>query len=453
MTSDRPRLNLVAYDYLKAAVHKHCRENLGQETVRPLILRRLERSRLQTGTPLTYGELQSMTSELIGIDDGVLQKAAKLNRRRGKVGGLGGLRVGVWKWAALGSAGLVGLVWVANLPVPPVRWTVARVAPVVLLPSFFSMDHHYRGAIASVEKADQLVNKATSTEDLTLGEQTLKEAQGHLDNIPVWFLGYYPQTYCTFVGCRWRFTYDEFERARKLVARTEAVVFQEKNAQVKLQEGIKAVEAGKAAVTGATDFPTRTQAITQWQSGIDQLKEIPPNTLAHQQLGPKLEAYTRDLQTVSQNAGSIQVTGDKLTIAQQYAWEAAKIAQHGPHPAETWQQVMELRRSAVQRLKQMQPSDANYREAQLKLVEYERDLGIAQQKINIERQSKQALQRAKRAIAQWQTRAARNPSDPSLLGELNSIINELGQVSPNTVADQEAQQLRKQVQTELKSIQ
>ncbi|MGD1937803.1 MAG: hypothetical protein ACFCA4_09650 [Cyanophyceae cyanobacterium] len=454
MASDRPRLNRIAYEYLKEAVHKHCRENAGQDAVRPLILQRLERSRLQTGEPLTYDELKLLVSELINFDDGIIRKAAKLNGKRAKSGGgTRRLGTGIGKWVAVGSVGLVALVWVANLPFPPIRWTVARVTPIVLLPSFFSMDHHYRGAIASTEQADQLVNKATSVEDLALGAQKLEDAQGHLDNIPVWFLGYYPRAYCTFVGCQWRFTYDEFQQTRKLVARTEAVVFQEQNAQTKLQEGIEAVEAGKAAVTGATDFPARTAGIAQWQAGIDQLKEIPPNTLAHTQLGPKLEAYTRDLQTVSQNAGSVQVTGDKLAIAQRYAWEAAKMAQHGPHPAETWEQVVKLRQSAVQRLKQMQPSDANYRDAQLKLVEYERDLGIAEKKVTLERRSNQALQQAKQAIAQWQTRASKNPSDPALVGTLNNIINKLDQVKPNTVASGEAQQLRKQAEAKLKSVQ
>lgn len=452
MASDRPRLNRIAYDYLKAEVHQHCRNNPGQEAVRPLILRRLERSRLQTGAPLTYGELKSLTNELIGFDDRVVRKAAQLNGKPAR-GKKGGSEFWIWKWVAMGGVGLVGLIWLANLPFPPVRWTVARVAPIVLLPSFFSMDHNYRGAIAAVEQADQLINKATSMADLELGEQKVKDAQGHLDNLPVWSLGYYPKAYCTFVGCQWKFTYDEFERARKLVARTEAVVFQEKNAQTKLAEGVKAVEAGKAAVTGAKDFPSRTQAIAEWQAGIDLLREVPPNTLAHRQLGPKLQAYTRDFQTVSQNAGSTQVTGDKLAIAQQYAWEAAKAVQNGPHPADTWQRVVDLRRSAVQRLKQMQPSDANYRAAQLKLVEYERDLGIAEQKVTLERQSEQALQRAKDAIARWQTRATRNPSDPNLLGDLTSIMNQLDQVQPDTVASREAQQLRKQAEDRLKSVQ
>ncbi len=90
------------------------------------------------------------------------------------------------------------------------------------------MDYHYRQAIAKVEQADQLVNSATSPADLTLGEVKVIEAQKHLDNLPVWFLGYWPQ-YTFWFG--WQFTLDEFKSARANVGRMVAKVFQEKNAQ------------------------------------------------------------------------------------------------------------------------------------------------------------------------------------------------------------------------------
>ncbi|MBC6477843.1 MAG: hypothetical protein GDA56_08670 [Hormoscilla sp. GM7CHS1pb] len=74
---------------------------------------------------------------------------------------------------------------------------MARTAPILLFPSYMSMDRNYRGAIASIEQVDQLVNKATSAADFELGVQKIKQAQAHLDALPVWFLGYYPQRYCT----------------------------------------------------------------------------------------------------------------------------------------------------------------------------------------------------------------------------------------------------------------
>jgi hypothetical protein len=74
-----------------------------------------------------------------------------------------------------------------------IRRPVSRVAPIILLPSYISMDRNYRQAIALVEQADQLVNQATSLADLELGAKKVQEAQKSLDALPVWFLGYEPQ--------------------------------------------------------------------------------------------------------------------------------------------------------------------------------------------------------------------------------------------------------------------
>ncbi|WP_206600985.1 hypothetical protein, partial [Brachyspira hyodysenteriae] len=125
---------------------------------------------------------------------------------------------------------------------PMIRWPVARTAPILLLPSYISMDYHYRHAIARVEQADQLINQATSPGDLTLGEVKVKEAQQHLDALPVWFLGYWPQ-YTFWLG--WQFTLDEFETARASVGRMEAKVFQEKNAVEKLNQAEQALNTAK----------------------------------------------------------------------------------------------------------------------------------------------------------------------------------------------------------------
>jgi len=69
------------------------------------------------------------------------------------------------KWTAIVLGSAAGVVWVVNLPYPMIRLPVAKTAPILLLPSFISMDHHYRGVLAAVEQADQLVNKATANEE------------------------------------------------------------------------------------------------------------------------------------------------------------------------------------------------------------------------------------------------------------------------------------------------
>jgi hypothetical protein len=109
-----------------------------------------------------------------------------------------------------------------------IRRPVARTAPIILLPSYISMDRNYRQAIAKVEQADQLVNQATSAADLELGAEKVQQAQKHLDALPVWFLGYEPRLFMTWFRFSWLFTLDEFKAARASVGRMEAKVFQEK---------------------------------------------------------------------------------------------------------------------------------------------------------------------------------------------------------------------------------
>ena len=105
--------------------------------------------------------------------------------------------LGKIKFAAIFVASTAGILWVVNLPYPMIRQPVAQAAPLLLLPSFMSMDRHYRGAIDSLEQADQLISKATSSADIERGGEKVKEAKKHLENLPVWFLGYYPQRYCS----------------------------------------------------------------------------------------------------------------------------------------------------------------------------------------------------------------------------------------------------------------
>ena len=87
--------------------------------------------------------------------------------------------------------GVAGLVGVTNLPYPMIRKPVVEKAPLILLPSYRSMDRNYRQAIANVEQADQLTNQATSKPDIKLAEEKVQVAQTNLDALPVWwFLGY-----------------------------------------------------------------------------------------------------------------------------------------------------------------------------------------------------------------------------------------------------------------------
>lgn len=79
----------------------------------------------------------------------------------------------------------VGVIYLLNLPYATIRRPVAAKAPILLLPSYISLDRHYRLAINTFEQAQQLIDNATTPADLALGEQTLDQAQKNLDALPI----------------------------------------------------------------------------------------------------------------------------------------------------------------------------------------------------------------------------------------------------------------------------
>ncbi|MDA0266155.1 MAG: hypothetical protein O2890_13005 [Cyanobacteria bacterium] len=436
-----PRLNHRAYTLLADELKRLVKGPL-EEVRRDIVLRRLTKFTLQEGTPLTYGEIKAAIEDIFPeFKEAVLHKAARANRSS-----MG--KFGLIKTALLGLTVSAGGLWVLNLPYPMIRWPVARVAPIVLLPSYISMDHSYRQAISLVEQADQLVNQATSTQDIELGVDKVTQAQKHLDRLPVWFLGYFPKTYCTFAGCTWRFTLDEFQAARKAVGRMEAKIFQEQNAFTLLDQGTSEVDAAKAQYQAAPTTEEKTAAAIAWQAGMDKLNEIPAETLAGRQAQTKLNAYGRDFEQVAGLLAGGSRSSTLIDAAKQFAWTASTEAQNPPHSQENWQRFMGLWQQAIDRLEKIAPEDAGYDEAQAMLAEYTNNLGIVQGKLTVE----------KTAVAAWDIAQSRNTNLWGRSGEMSpgdyarevqSIIYELKKIESGTTPYEEAQILLRSLEAEL----
>ncbi len=435
------RLNERAYNLLAKEIQRLAPGDL-EAVRRDIVLRRLNRFRVQTGEPVTFGELKEAIEDIFPeFDDRVLKQAIRANRQQRPLKLLGG--------ALMGSAIAAGSLWFLNLPYPMIRWPVSKAAPIVLLPSFMGMDHHYRQAISLVEQADQLVNQATSAEDIRLGAEKVQMAQKHLDKLPVWFLGYYPSAYCTLFSCTWAFTYDEFESARKEIGRMEAKVFQETNAQTALAEGSAAVEAAKQKYQSAATTEEKMAALTAWQAGMDKLNEVAPETLAGRQSLTKLEAYQRDFSQVSGLLAGGNRTTTLIDAAKQFAWTASVEAQNPPHPPETWARIAGLWEQAIARLEQVPPEDVGYNEAQKLLAEYQNKLGVVQEKQIQEARSLDALESAQQTNIQLSSQVS-DLDINAYNSYLQSMLNDLAKVEPGTTAYESAQQLTKTIQSRLK---
>lgn len=435
-----------AFEILNKELQACAKNDLAGEYGLKIVLKRLEKKRSKSGTPLTLDELWDLINDQFPkFDQAVLKKAASSNRPPGLFSKIL-LGMGI-----LGGA--AGFVAIANLPYPMIRWSVAKTAPFLLMPSYISMDYNYRQAISLVEQADQLVNQATAIADINLGTEKVQKAQKHLDQLPVWFLGYYPQTYCSFMACRWRFTFDEFETARKNVGRMEAKVFQEQNAYrefTALETTIKETQEKFPQIPPGGE---QQQTIAAWQKAIDQLEQIPPQTLAGKLAEKQLASAQRDFKDkVGFVAGTLQ--GNTLIeAAMQFAIQAAKAAKNPPHSPQEWERVVKLWQEAINRLEKVSIDNPSYLDAQTKLAEYQVNLGIAQMRLETEKEARESVKQAKKMIADWQKNArSNNPDLEVLTSELNDIINTLQQVEAGTTVTSEAQDLLRSAEHTLNKL-
>ena len=428
------RLTDRAFDILRAEVDKCAADDaLAGGVYRKMVMKRLEKLRSQNGTFASRDEIRdTFKDEFPNFSEEALKAAVKANQPPGlfdKIILAGGL---------LGGA--AGIIWLINLPLAMIRWPVAKTMPILLLPSFISMDYNYRQAIALVEQSDQLVNKATAAADFDLGESKVKQAQKHLDALPLWFLGYYPKTYCSFSGCTWRFTVDEFQAARKNIGRMDAQIFQQKNAFTELNQVEQTLDAAKQQYQQAKTAADRQKATGNWQSAIDRLNQIPAETLAGETAKKKLQAAQRDFQAMGGIATGSVHADNLIEAAKEFALSAAVASQKPPHPAAQWEQIAGLWEEGINRLKMVPVDNPGYLDAQTKLAQYQKNLGISKIRLQAEKDSEKALQGAKSLFANLQN----NVNSPSqnrgdALSQLQQIINQLESVKPGTTVYPESQ--------------
>ncbi|MEA5470512.1 hypothetical protein [Spirulina sp. 06S082] len=442
------RLNNRAFKIL-AEEAKRCASRSQGDVQYGIVLKRLEKLRLQSGSPVSKEELRATVMDMFPDFSSKAIDAADRANHPSKI-------LGIIKSGTIGLVVCTGLLWVVNLPYPPIRRPIAQTAPLLLLPSFFNMDRNYRGAISKVEQADQLINQATSSSDILLGEEKISQSQKHLDALPVWFLGYEPQRYCTFFSCSWRFTLDEFETARKAIGRAEAKVFQEKNALTQLQETETTLEQAKQKylTTTATE---KENAIASWQTALQTISLIPPTTFAGKQAQQKFNFYREDFEKNVGKFETVEKAGTFLDVAKQFAWQAAKMSQNPPHSAAKWQQITGFWEEAIAQLEKVDPQDkASYIQAQTKIAEYRVNLSQVKLKQEEEQASVQAIERAKNQI---QNLLASTPDNadrvnrPQTAAIIQGIINELQKVQPGTTVSSEAQELIEFAKAKLKELQ
>jgi hypothetical protein len=438
------RLTAKAFDLLQSEIARCAAKSPAGQIQRQIALKRLEKLLQQPGDRATYNELWAVVDDLFpDFNKAVVEQAARANRPANPFWGR--LKLGAIALTT-GAAGL----WLVNLPYPMIRRPVADVAPILLLPSFMRMDYDYRQAIALVEQADQLVNQATSSADLDLGSTKAKAAQKHLDALPVWFLGYYPGAYCGWFGCTWRFTYDEFQQARKQVGRMEATLFQEKNAYTQLQAADLTVGRAKQQFQGAPNEGEKQAAIAQWQQGMDKLTEVPRETLAGKTAATKLVAYERDFQQRVGFSADNARSGNLIQAARTFAETAQQSAKGEAFPAAQWEEVIQQWQDAIARLEKIDVKDPDYKPAQQLMASYKQRLSQARVRLKAEQSAVQAFDEAETLKEQLVANVDSSTVN-RMSSQLQAIESKLKKVQKGTTVYADAQELLGFVRKRLKS--
>lgn len=284
-----PRLYNRAFEIIRTELNNCCTNDPLGKAEKKICLQQLQQLREEQGAPASLAELRNTIVTVVPqFSQKELQKAAKANQTPGVLSKL--------KWPAIFLTSSAGVIWIANLPYPMIRWPVAKTAPILLLPSYMSMDYNYSQAITSLEQAEHLIEQPTSPADFDLGEKKVKAAQKHLDALPTWFLNDWSDY--KYWWYNYSFNTYQLNAYRRKIGKLEAQVFQEKNAQKLLTDSEQKLKKAKDQYQ-LSPTPTDKQiAILAWRAALDELKQVPSQTFAGKTAKNKFGAYQQDFQEI-----------------------------------------------------------------------------------------------------------------------------------------------------------
>jgi len=192
-------------------------------------------------------------------------------------------------------------------------------------------------------------------------------------------------------------------------------------------------------------------AIAQWQTALDQLEQIPGETLAGKSAQQKLAAHQRDFQETVGLAAGNQHTLMLFSTAREYSQRAAIQAQNPPHTAEEWQQIAELWQEAIAQVEHISENDTGYAKAQEMQAEYLKNLGQIKIRLQAEEEAVSIFEQAQNNVTSF---LALPPSTDRnyRISQLQSIIYKLERVQSGTTVYPKAQTLLLSAQNQLKQF-
>ena len=343
----------------------------------------------------------------------------------------------------------LGLLWVVNLPYPAIRRPIHNRFPLLLLPSQIYIDNNYKQSVRFVKQGQQLVDSATSLEDILLGEQSLIKAQKYLDGIPFMPLEELNQHNQGFYGNRGfyvSFSHFDMQRLRGDVGKLEAKIFQEKTAHNLVTESLSSIDNAKNQYQQLDNEAEKKEAIKEWRSAINKLTEIPASTVARKNLDAK---YNNILNDFKVEVGEVYVDEQLDTFiatAQQFSRQAISLANNPPHIDAKWEEVERFWQMAIAELELVSKDDLQaYSQSKKLIAEYSANVA----KIRLRKQAEQKSVLAFNNAQQQVQRLLKNtPATPESLNvnktiaDLQNIVNELNKVETDTTVYQQSQNLK-----------
>lgn len=159
---------------------------------------------------------------------------------------------------------------------------------------------------------------------------------------------------------------------------------------------------------------------------------------------PRWSRYYAAANRVQQQTESTVASLGQLLVAQSAATEAVEMTQNPPHSLEVWQQAQALWEKAIAQLQQVSESSPAYDLAQQKRLEYAENLAAIEQRITLEQQAQDWVNRARQAVELAEARQGAATSMASRLeahGTWRTAIALLQQIPDTAMAYAEAQQL------------
>ncbi|GAB1541510.1 hypothetical protein NUACC21_41810 [Scytonema sp. NUACC21] len=359
------RLNSQAFEILRAEVQNCSGEDDVSKIEQEIVLKPLERLLSQEGSPLSLDELRErVINTYPQFSEEALIAAAEANTPPGCLSLFIG---GVVMLLLIGATSLGGL-WllIAYLPSLLSGLTTSVSSESTTL----SVDEHYNQATALLKQAEYAIEKGTTGADLALGEEKLKSAQAHIEQLPTSYTVYSYSSSRRRRSRRVARQYssqtvydDQYADIRSKAEELETQLTERKQSQSRSESFIKAAKefAFKAAIASQNPpHPSNTwkQIESQWQEAIAQLQNIEVEEIGYPEAQKLLATYQTNLKIVQTR---LQAQNEAQATLTQVNAQIQKLIDSPPPTVEQLQ--VEIKK-IINQLKTVKPGTTAYPEAQ-----------------------------------------------------------------------------------------